>query len=293
MYKIGPVLSERLYSRQQTSSNNNDPRPVVYISRNKTAITTQRFWEKKLITPTVGTRSSIAVRRPKGWLTGDMVFTAQVENNIAIIRYAEILPNLNKLKWYELTRLQGVKELSLMFDGIMERTEDIVESYTTGEYPYVIYVNTDGSLKALNLNDTVVEEPITISDRAVNVASVRGLYSQAAGLDDGIFIFYTNTLGELWEAQLINDEIIYLSKIDLFPEGVTSWEDCWASLTFDYRVLLQLKGSDGKVYKLLSKSRPSGFSILEYLTLGKIRVSGYSGYIPPVPVSGFNVGVTI
>ena len=95
MYKVDPILLEKFQSMQQTRANNNDPRPLVYITRNKTAITSQRFWEKQKITSTVGTRSSIAVRRPEGNLTGDMIFVAQVEDGNAVIRKATIHTQLS------------------------------------------------------------------------------------------------------------------------------------------------------------------------------------------------------
>lgn len=286
MYKADSLLLEKYNERVQ------QPSPLVYITRNKTALSTQRFWEKQLITTTVGTRSSIALRRPKGHFSADMVFTAQVENRTAIIRYAEPRSNIDDMEWTILTTIPNVSELSIMFDGYMVKEGDIVESYTTGDYPYAIYVKSDGSLKALNL-DVENSPEITISDLAVNVASVRGLWSSAADLNDGILIFYTNTTGQLWEAQLLDGAISYLSIISMKPAGVTSWVDCWASLTFDYRIQLQLKGNDGKVYTLLSKSRPSGFTVMDYMYCGKIAAEGYCGYQPPVPDRAYNVGVTV
>ena len=286
MYKCDSFLLEKYNERVQ------QPSPLIYITRNKTSITTQRFWEKQLITSTIGTRSSIALRRPEGHLTADMVFSAQVEGGQAVIRYSEPLPNMKRMEWNVLATIPDVSELSIMFDGFMELVDGKVESYTTGDYPYVIYVKSDGSLKAMNL-DAENQSEITISDVAVNVASVRGLWSSASDLDDGILIFYTNTSGQLWEAQLLNGVVSYMSIISPKPAGVTSWIDVWASLTFDYRIQLQLKGDDEKVYTLLSKSRPSGFSIMEYLSLSKITASGFSGVEPPYPVSAFNVGVPV
>lgn len=290
MYKVDPSLLERFNSSYQVESENNDPRPEVYITRNRTAISTQRFWEKKQISSVVGTRSSIAVRRPKYSTLGDMIFVAQVESGVAVIRYAYENPNMARMKWTELTRIENVSEISLMFDGTMVKRNGIVEAYTVGDKPYAIYVDSYGSLKAVNLDSTNLEE-ITISDLAVNVASVRGLYSEVAGVDDGIFIFYTNTLGELWEVQMLDGVVQYLSKINRFPSGVTAWLDCWATLTFDYRVMLQLKGNDGNVYTLPSKSRPSGFTTFDHMQLSKIVTSGNSGVIPPVPLNSYNVGV--
>ena len=289
MYKTDSVLLEKFKNSTQTAANDNDPRLVTYIARNKTAITTQRFWEKQLVTDKVGTRSSIALRRPKGHFSADMIFTAQVEGGDAVIRYAEPWSNIYDMDWNVLTTIPNVSELSIMFDGIMKKEGDLVEAYTIGNYPYAIYVQTDGVLKVMNLDSN--DPSITISDLAVNVATVRGLYSASAGVDDGIFIFYTNTEGQLWEAQLLNGEIIYLSRISNLPEGVTSWEDCWASLTFDYRVVLQLKGNDGKVHCLFSSSRPSGFSLLEHVTMTTIKVSGEIGTSALTLLSVDSVGV--
>lgn len=279
MYNADPTLIDKFKSSLQTKSENTDPRPLVYITRNKTAITSQRYWEKQRITSTVGTRSSIAVRRPEGSLLGDMIFTAQVESGTAIIRKAEPRMNLADMEWSTVATIPNVSELSIMFDGYMVMRDNIVEAYTTGELPIVFYVDNSTSLKCWNMNN---DAEFTISDTAYNVASVRGLYSEAAGLDDGIWVFYTNASGELWEARILNDEVAELTEITLKPSGVTGWEDVWATLTFDYRVALQLKGDDGNVHTLMSYSRTGGFSNIEYFGVKGAKVdSGQCGIIPP------------
>ncbi len=290
MYNLESTLQERFGSRIQTKANNNDPRPLVYITRNRTAITSQRYWEKQMITDTVGTRSSTAVRRPEGSFLGDMIFTAQVENGTAMIRYAAPRNNIADMVWTELATITNISELSIMFDGIMKIHEDKVEAYTVGELPVMFFVDTSGSLKMRNMDD-VESVDITISDDAVNVASVRGLYSEAANVNDGIWCFYTNSEGELWEARIVDYEVAELNQITMLPTGVTSWIDVWVGTTFDYRIVLQLKGDDGKVYTLISKSRPSGYSFLEYVRLSKIKISGVIGLTQPTLLSIDNVEV--
>lgn len=289
MYNADSTLIERFYNNIQTETTNNDPRPEIYITRNKTAITSQRYWEKVLITSTVGTRSSIAVRRPYGCLLGDMIFTAQVESGTAVIRKAEPKMNLADMEWTQVATIPNVSELSIMFDGYMKQIDGVVETYTTGTLPIVFYVDSSDSLKYVSLDNELISG--TISDDAVNVATVRGLYAESIGMDDGIFCFYTNTLGELWEARLFEGEVVELTEITQKPSGVTSWVDVWAGFTFDYRIVLQLKGDDGQVYTLISKSRPSGYSLNEYLNLSNIKVEGVIGLIPPVLLSVENVGV--
>ena len=277
MYNVDPTLLDRIKSKSQ------DINPQTYITRNKTSINAQRFWEEVTVTPTVGTRSSIAVRRPEGNLTCDMIFVAQVESGDAIIRKAEPKPNLADMQWQTVTTISDVSELSIMFDGIMKMVDGKVESYTTNDMPVIFYVDSSNSLKCWNMNTDVT---FTISDTAYNVASVRGLYSEAASLDDGVFVFYTNASGQLWEARVLDDEVTELTQITLLPEGVTGWLDVWASLTFDYRVSLQLKGNDNNVYNLMSASRPSGFGAgTDYIAMTKAEVNGACGFIPPNIVS--------
>lgn len=290
MYNADPTLLDKFKTAIQTKSENTDPRPLVYITRNKTAITSQRYWEKQRITSTVGTRSSIAVRRPLGSFMADMIFTAQVEAGNAYIRYAEPKPNLSDMVFTDLTFIPNVSELSIMFDGFMKQSSDgTVETYTTGNLPFVFYVDTTNSLQYINLDDETISG--AISDDAFNVATVRGLYAESIDMDDGIWCFYTNSLGELWEARIFEGEVAELTRITMLPEGVTSWIDVWAGFTFDYRIILQLKGNDGKVYTLVSKSRPSGYSLNEYLMVSNIKVSGKIGEIPPTPLYAENVEV--
>ena len=290
MYNTDPSLLEKFNEKIQTKGNDNNPNPLVYITRNKTAITSQRYWEKKLVTSTVGTRSSVAVRRPYGEFMTDMIFVAQVEDGDAVIKFAEPNTNLSKMTFTHLKTIEDVSELSIMFDGYMEQSSDeTVEVYTTGQLPYVFYVDNSNSLQFINLDDEAISG--TISDDAFNVATVRGLYAESIGMDDGIWCFYTNSLGELWEARIFQGEVTELTHITQKPDGVTSWIDVWAGFTFDYRIVLQLKGDDGIVYTLVSKSRPSGYSLLEYIRLSNIGVNGLIGYPPPVPDYAENVEV--
>lgn len=290
MYNVDATLLDRFKENIQTEQNNCDPRPLVYITRNRTAINSQKFWERQLITSTVGTRSSIAVRRPEGSFFGDMIFTAQVESGTAVIRYAVPRDDINDMTWTTLTTIPTVTELSILFDGYMVMHDNVVEQYTTGDYPWVFYVNTSGELNGLNLDDPEATE-ISISDNAVNIASVRGLYSETANLDDGIWVFYNNTDGELWEARILDGEVEELNEITIKPTGVTEWSDLWAGFSFDYRIMLQLKGDDGKVYSLMSKSRPGGFSNIEHLRIRKATMTGTIGLPPPIPLVAENVEV--
>ena len=157
MYNADPTLLDKFKTSLQTKSENTDPRPLVYITRNKTAITSQRYWEKQRITSTVGTRSSIAVRRPEGSFMADMIFTAQVEDGTAYIRYAEPKSNLSEMNFEDLTFIPNVSELSIMFDGYMKQSSDgTVETYTVGELPYVFYVDSTNSLQYMNLDDETI-----------------------------------------------------------------------------------------------------------------------------------------
>lgn len=287
MYNADPTLLDKFKASIQTKSENTDPRPLVYITRNKTAITSQRYWEKQRITSTVGTRSSIAVRRPEGAFLGDMIFTAQVESGDAVIRKAQPKSNLLDMTWIEVATIPNVSELAIVFDGYMTMHDNIVEAYTTGDLPIVFYVDSANSLKCWNMDN---DEEFTISDDAYNVTAVRGLYSEAIGLNDGTFVFYTNLDGELWEARILDDELTELTQITLLPDGVTAWEDVWSTLTFDYRIALQLKGDDGNVYTLMSNSRPSGFSLLEYIRIN-MSMSGQFGFEPPILLKYENIEV--
>ena len=115
----------------------------------------------------------------------DMIFVAQVEDGDAVIKFAEPNTNLSKMTFTHLKTIEDVSELSIMFDGYMKQSSDeTVEVYTTGQLPYVFYVDSSDSLKYLNLDDEEVSG--TISDDAVNVASVRGgSIPRLSILDDG------------------------------------------------------------------------------------------------------------
>lgn len=281
-------IIDKFYEEIQTEENGSNPNPLVYLVRPTTPIQTQKFWEKTLITSTVGTRSSIAVRRPHGNLLGDMIFVAQVESGTAVIKKAVPHSNLALMTWTTVETITNVSELSIMFDGYMESHENTIEAYTLGTLPYVIYVDTDGSLHVVNLDEP--ETVLSISDDAVNVASVRGLYAESIGLNDGILVYYTNSTGQLWEAIVLNGVVDSLTQITLLPTGVTGWLDCWAERTFDYRIMLQIKGDDGNVYTLMSKSRPSGYSFLEYVSFNSYT-SGKIGLPPPTPLDAENYEV--
>ena len=106
-----------------------------------------------------------------------------------------------------------------MFDGYMKQSSDeTVEVYTTGQLPYVFYVDSSDSLKYLNLDDEEVSG--TISDDAVNVASVRGLYAESIDMDDGIFGVLYQFRWRVVGGKIFGGEVTELTEITLLPEDV-------------------------------------------------------------------------
>ena len=279
MYYASDQLLAKLKESKQ------DIKPLVYITRPTTAMSAQRYWERQRV-DAHGSACGIAVRRPIGRMLADRVYMSQVINGNVAIMYADVEDNLNEMVWTSLASISGATEVSLVFSEIMKKVSDKVEAYTTGTHPYVFWIDSAGTAKFRNLNNP---SDISVGANAIKLATTAGLYSEPAEVDDGIFCFFVNTSGELWEARIHNDTVQEITDVTELPAGVTSWSDVWAGRTFDYRIALQLKGDDGNVYTLMSKSRPSGFR-QDYIQVSNISISGNWGKEPPTLLSVETVG---
>lgn len=286
MYRTNDQIIERSKNPIQTIANNSDFRANVSIVRNRTELRYQRHWERTLISTSVGTRNSITVKRPAYEELGTEVFLAQIHNNNAIIRHADVEYLIDKMIWKDLKTIENVTDISLCYDGYMVQHGENIEFYTVNNYPYVFHIRS-GILYCENLN---TDEIVEIASGANKVTSIRGLYSSGIGLDDGVLFFYINNSGQLFEGNITGDfKVGSISEITMKPAGVLSWSDVAAGRTFDWRISLQLKDNNGNVYTLLSKSRASGFSNNEHVNLNKVVLSGRFSHVPPVPILASNI----
>ncbi|QRN86039.1 hypothetical protein JR334_02050 [Clostridia bacterium] len=279
MYYASDQLLSKLKESKQAI------KPKVYITRPTTAISAQRFWERQKVAD-AGTACSIAVRRPLNNMLADRIYMAQVVSGSATIMYSDTNDNLNEMEWHTLETISDAVEVSLCFENIMQKENDIVEAYTIGEHPYVFWIDSSGNVKFKNLD---LSAEMTLSSSASKVSTTAGLYSSAADVDDGIFCFYITNAGTLWESRIFDGIVQETTQITELPIGVTNWLDVWAGRTFDYRVVLQLKGDDSNIYTLMGKSRPGGFR-QDYIGVSTIKLSGLWGKEPPELLSIETVG---
>ena len=106
------------------------------------------------------------------------------------------------------------------------------------------------------------------------ISAVRATWSEIPDWDFGLCVFFIVS-GVIYYRQLINGlwydaETVPVASLPTLASGVT-WVEVAASRTWDYRVVLQLKASDGGLYEVFTQFGGLGSKSAEH-----IEVRGFS-----------------
>lgn len=264
MRPIPDTLRERFLSDLQTAANNADPRLSAIISRGAFPVTSGADIARALITEADGlTACSVAVRRPRAGHEPDRVYVAYIDENGAHVKFSALGVKMGAFVWQDGGFSEDASDVALAFDGTMPKAADGTAQFVTGERPWVFWIES-GVLKGRILG--LLGDVTLASANAGRVSAIRATWTQATSTDFGLVVFFTLN-GALYYRQLIDNVWYDAVPVSFGPPSVT-WTDVAAFRTWDYRVGVQLLGSDGKVYELFTQFQGIGKHGAEHVLLG-------------------------
>jgi len=270
MRKISNELYRRIKSLQQTKYNNADPRAVIFSIRNDIPLDSSAKLEKYKVLDADGlTKVDIAVRHPVENSANDRIYIGYIKNGVAGVKFAIANPAQTQHKWNSLNNFTvEAVDIAIAFNGTMPKSTDGTSQFVTDKQPWIFWVTPDGAVMA-KYGFLVYS---IASSNAVAVSAVRGMWSRVGSFDFGLIVFFVLN-GKIFYRQFIGGEWKDAEQVAMGPSDV-EWVDISASRTWDYRIVLQAKDSNGDVYEIYSQFEGLAKQGTEHKELSSASISG-------------------
>lgn len=263
-------FKNRLYNPMQVPAENANPSLDAWITRPTTQMVDGNFLEKQKIKTGIISALDVAVRHPKAKMESDRVFIGYVQSGTAKVVSSAHEDVMERHVWEDSGFSQTATDIALAFDSKTVRDDRDRHEYITEESPWVFWIS-DGALYGQILG--VTGSPVTLAESSCTaVSAVRASYNEIADFDFGLCVFFlAGSL--LMYRQYIHGTWYDAVTVTKLPEGVT-FTDIAASRTWDYRICLQLFGSDTYIYELYSQYGGIGTRNQEHIEISNVTANG-------------------
>ena len=292
MRTLTAAMQERINKRAQTIAENADPRASVIVSRNIVPLTNWKFVKS---TPLLGgglpnqyTDIDIAVAHPKFGRDDEDIWIALVDHydtqthelgaGRLRVRHTRNKQHVgDDESWLENGFTAPAEACAIAFDSEVIRDKNGIEEFITERTPWVFYVD-DGTLYGYQINTNML--PVSLAEANVtDVSAVRGPSGPHGGWNLGLTVFFIMN-GALYYRQLIDGTWYDAELVTAGPEGIT-YTSVDAFNTWDYRVGVQVMGSNGALYMIYSYTEGIGTRATEHIEVSvsaNVTLSGIEYY---------------
>lgn len=270
---IPSYILDKLKMSAQTRANGSAITSSVWVTRPTTQLTDPVFLEKQIV-PTVKNGAlvdvSLATRHSSLGDEYDETYIGYIYGTTLTVMHSDPAIDIDSHIWITSETISSATRLTLAFNGEFKKaTKTSPIQFISEEVPWLFWIS-GGVLNGKRIGS---EEIITLSDTNVtDVAAVRGFSPpDNDALDFGFIVFYIIE-GSIYYRQLINGEWYEAINTNFGPSGIT-FSEISASRSWDYRIILQAKGSDGKVYELFTQFMGIGRNLAEHIDLSDISIT--------------------
>ena len=266
MRSLSASMRRKVASRIQAGENGMSA--SLWVGRPTTPLTDDSFLEKQTVLYSSNiTKTSMAVCHPNLSRGATTVYIAYIDSGELKVTKAQYTDVMDRHIWEPVEFSEWAEDVSICFDGTMPKAPSGWVEFKTEEDPWVFWC-LNGVLYGKKLYDT--GDPLVLAEANCSaVSSVRAMWSSHGGFDFGLVIFFLLN-GQLYYRQLINGEWMDAEVVSFGPKGV-KWEDIAAFRTWDYRIGIQGKSTDGAYYELFTQFMGIGKQNAEHLEVNTIR----------------------
>ena len=240
-----------------------------WVGRPTTPLTQDRFLERQTILPSGVTKTSITVSHPAVSSRADRIYVAYISNGQARVKSAAYKAKMQDHVWVDEAFATAAEDVAICFDSRVKTSLSGTEEFVTQGSPWVFWVH-NSVLTARRLG--YLGEIVLASANCSAVSAVRAAYSDMAGIDFGLIVFFVIN-GAVYYRQLIDNEWKDAELITHIPAGETI-VDIAAFRTWDYRIGLQLLTGTGKIYALISQYQGIAKRNSEHVSLNLVSSGG-------------------
>lgn len=266
----------------QCAANGNAPRLSFWISRPVTQLVDSHFLETLDISGLgeVGD-CSIAVKHTRFGRSADAIYIAYItggvanaDGGLARVCASPYRETMARHTFTDCGFSRSASRVAIAFDGTMPKRVSNTYEFITEAQPWVFWIS-QGALYVQQLGST---NTITLAEQNCTwVSAVRAMWSEVPGFDFGLCVFmllngvvyYRQRIGGVW----YDAEVVPAASLPTLASGVT-WVEVAASRTWDYRVVLQLKASDGALYEVFTQFGGLGSKSAEHIEVRDVAATG-------------------
>lgn len=267
MRSVSATMKKKLASRIQAGDNAISA--SLWVGRPTTPLTEDRFLERQTILSSKNiTKTSIAVCHPRLMRGATEVYIGYLESGTIKIAKTTYVEEMERHVWEnDIGYSQVADDFCLCFDGTMPKAPNGYVEFKTEQLPWVFWT-LNGVLYGRKAFDT--SEPVVLAEaNCTTVSAVRAMWSTTGGFDFGLVVFFLLN-GQLYYRQLIGGEWMDAEVVSFGPDGV-SWAEIVAFRTWDYRVGIQGKTTDGVCYEMFTQFMGVGKQNTEHLEVREIN----------------------
>lgn len=267
MRSISTSLKKKLASRIQAGENAMSA--SLWVSRPTTPLTEDRFLEKQSVIPSSNiVKTSIAVCHPHLMRGASEVYIGYLESGVIKVAKTNYVEEMERHQWTkDIGYSQEADDFCLCFNGSMPKAPNGKVEFKTEQLPWVFWV-LDGVLYGRKLLDE--SEPFIIAEsNCSTVSAVRAMWSSAGGFDFGLVVFFLLN-GQLYYRQLIDNEWMDAEIVSFGPVGIR-WSEIAAFRTWDYRIGIQGKTTEGVCYEMFTQFMGIGKQNTEHVQVKDVN----------------------
>ena len=249
MRNVSATLKRKIASRIQAGEN--AFALSLWVGRPTTPLVDDNFLEKQTILSSSNiTKTSIAVCHPRLMRGATELYVGYIESGIIKIAKTNYVEEMDRHKWIQdIGYYQEADDFCLCFNGEMPKAQNGQVEFKTEQFPWVFWV-LDEALYGRKLFDE--SEPfVLVESGCTKVSAIRAMWSNAGDFDFGLIVFFIVN-GKLFYRQLVNGIWYDAEPVSFGPDNVT-WSEIVAFRTWDYRIGLQCKDTNGVCYEMFTQ----------------------------------------
>ena len=269
MRSMSATMKKKVASRIQAGENSMSA--SLWVGRPTTPLTDDNFLEKQTVLYSDSiTKTSLAVCHPNLSRSATNIYFAYIESGEIKITKTYYTDIMERHEWQPVEFSEWAEDVSICFDGTMPKAPSGWVEFKTEEIPWIFWC-LNGVLYGRKLDDN--GDPIVLAEaNCTAVSSVRAMWSSYGGFDFGLVVFFLLS-GSLYYRQLINGEWMDAEVVSFGPDGV-KWEDIAAFRTWDYRIGIQCKSTDGAYYEMFTQFMGIGKQNAEHIEVRNVKADG-------------------
>lgn len=263
MRTIPSYISERLKKNIQTRANKSAPSASLWVGRPTTVMVDDTFLERQTVISANVEDVSIAVCHPRVNSGNTRIYMAYISEGVAKVVTAAHKYKMSEHIWKDTGFSEEATAVSIAYDGTMPKAVVGGVEFVTEQTPWVFWV-AGGALYGQKLGG----ETVLLSEtNCTDVSAIRAMWSSAGGFDFGLVVFFLLS-GKLYYRQLIGGVWMDAEVVSFGPS--VTWNEIAAFRTWDYRIGVQAKATDGHIYEMFTQFMGVGKQNTEHIELKNV-----------------------